>query len=106
MFDNIFEKIEYEYRSFKSKMLRSSSQNIYASAKEIEIKKQIHNYFSKLNFKKCKDLNEEKLLMVPNLLDHLYLEVLEKKNNKRDNIGNVLYKLVVGLSAVNKGQRR
>lgn len=83
MFDNVIDKIKYEYEHFRSAMLRTSSSNIYASAKEIDIKKRIYLFILNINFGKSKT-DEKTLLCIPNLLEYYYLEIVDR--NIGDNI--------------------
>lgn len=65
------EKLDYEYECFTLDMMRTSKDNIFASSKEIEIKKAIYRYFLKI-FPQMKEQEIREFSAESNLLEAVY----------------------------------
>jgi|GEM_PF-193601 len=77
MHRKILEKIQFEYDSFVLDMTHTSRANIYANAKQILIKKNIHEAFGNMEGNRFSEEQYQLMLVEHNLLDCLYLKMSE-----------------------------
>lgn len=72
--ETVREKIQKEYEIFFLDMTRTSRANIFASSREIEIKKAIFSFFKE---EKLEERQEMIVLACDNLLEELYRYVID-----------------------------
>lgn len=82
MKQKVKDKIRYEYESFYLRMIGSSRENIYSNSEQIVRKRKISQLIDAV----VEPLTEEQcycLVCIPNLLDSIYLYLLEHGSNKK-----------------------
>lgn len=89
MFQDLLEKIDYEYEKFRLEMMRTSKENVFASSQEIEMKKELKNILSGLTFS---EEEKEALLLTENLLESMYSLMEECRPQRAEEIRSLIRK--------------
>lgn len=72
MYNDLQDKVEYEYCKFRQLLLATSRENIYEKADEIIFKQEIRDYI-RANESLYTIEEKDKLMCIENLIEHIYL---------------------------------